>query len=217
MIKAIIFDMDGVLVDSEAFICQAATAMFAEKGLSVQEADFLPFVGAGEDRYLGGVAQKYGIPFDVVTDKARTYAIYQELIVGALHPLPGVHHFIDACRTHGLKLAVASSADLVKVQANLNEIGLPFTAFDTVVNGLDVEHKKPAPDIFLLAAERLDTPPEHCLVVEDAINGVEAAKAAGAHCLGLTTSFTPQQLQQADWTAADLSTIPPELLKTIGL
>jgi len=90
MIEAVLFDMDGVLVDSEEFICKAAILMYKEKGLLVFEEDFTPFIGMGEDRYLGGVAEKYGFPFDVARDKKRTYDIYQEITKGMLKSLPGV-------------------------------------------------------------------------------------------------------------------------------
>jgi len=212
MLQGIIFDMDGVLVDSEAFICEAAVRMFAEKGVTVEPDDFIPFVGTGENRYLGGVAQKHGVALDPETDKARTYAIYMEIIRGRLEPLPGVHAFIPSCRERGLKLALATSADRVKLEANLREIGLPTESFDALVDGLEVEHKKPAPDIFLLAAERLGLEPSSCLVVEDAPSGVAAAKAAGARCLGLTTSFAPADLAAADWHAPHLADVPDEAL-----
>lgn len=212
--KAVIFDMDGVLVDSEAIICQAAIQMFSEKGVQVHPDDFLPFVGAGEDRYLGGVAEKYATPFDLEKDKTRTYDIYGEMIVGQLEPLAGVRSFLATCRGRGLALAVASSADLVKVTANLREVALLDNVFDAIVNGLDVIHKKPAPDIFLLAAKRVGVDAREALVVEDAVNGVRAAKAAGARCLGLTTSFDAQTLLDAgaDWTAPDLAHVPAAAL-----
>ena len=213
MIKGIIFDMDGVLCDSEPFICKAAILMFAEKGLTVKEEDFIPFVGAGENRYIGGVAEKYGLKVDIEEVKARTYAIYCDIIKGCLKPMNGVYDFVTDCRKKGLKLAVASSADLVKVRANLAEIGLPFESFDTVINGLDIERKKPAPDIFLLAARRLGLRPEDCLVVEDAVNGVEAAKNAGMTALGILSSFTKEELCLADYHARDLSCVPPEALE----
>lgn len=203
--KGVIFDMDGVLVDSEEFICRAACQMFAEQGLTVQPEDFLPFVGTGENRYIGGVAEKYNFPVDINVVKKRTYDIYLEIIKGALRPLPGVHEFIETCKSMGKKIAVASSADRRKVLGNLNEIGLPTGRFDAVITAEDVEHKKPAPDIFLLAAERLDIPPDQCLVVEDAVSGVTAAKAAGCKCLALTTSFTRQQLNKVDFWAAHLA------------
>lgn len=95
---------------------------------------------------------------------------------------------------------------------NLREIGLSTETFDATVNGLEVERKKPFPDIFIIAAQKLGFSPLECLVVEDAINGVEAAKAAGARCLGLTTSFTPEQLYKADWIASTLKYAPDEAI-----
>ena len=213
--RGVIFDMDGVLCDSERFIAEAGVAMFREThGLTVSAEDFTPFVGTGENRYLGGVAQKYGVTLDLDRDKARTYAIYLEIIRGRLQPLPGVREFIADCRRRGLKLAVASSADRVKVEGNLREIQLPPSQFDTVVNGLDVTHKKPHPEIFLLAATHLGLTGPQCIVVEDAPNGVQAAKAAASRCLGLTTTFSAEELRRngADWTAPDLAHVPPEVL-----
>lgn len=201
----VIFDMDGVLVDSEKFICKAACLMFEEIGLQVKPDDFLPFVGTGEDRYIGGVAEKYNFSIDIETVKKRTYDIYLDIIQGALQPLNGVHQFIKKCKDTGRKIAVASSADRRKVMGNLKEIGLEPDIFDAVVVGEDVSHKKPAPDIFLLAADRLNLKPKECLVVEDAVSGVAAAKAAGSRCLALTTSFDRKELAQADLFAADLA------------
>lgn len=212
MLKGIIFDMDGVLVDSEPFICEAAIRMFAERGLNVKPEDFIPFVGAGENRYIGGVAEKYGFPIDIERDKARTYEIYGEIVKGRIEPLPGVHEFIAKARTRGLKLALASSADRVKIDINLREIGIAPETFDAIVSGQDVIRKKPDPEIFLTAAKRLGLAPEECLVVEDAVNGVAAAKAAGMRCLALTTSFTKEDLAGADWFASNLAEAPEEAL-----
>jgi len=213
MIKGVIFDMDGVLVDSEPFICEAGIKMFAEHGLEVKAEDFIPFVGTGENRYLGGVAEKYNFPIDIDRDKARTYDIYTQIVKGRISPLPGVNDFIEKCRNKGLKLAVATSADKIKMRVNLTEIGISPETFDAVVNGLDVDKKKPDPEIFIKAAQQLGLECSETLVVEDAVNGVEAAKAAGARCLGLCTSFSPEELSQADWTAADLSQVPDEVIQ----
>ncbi len=210
--RGVIFDMDGVLVDSEPFICKAGCRMYAELGLQVRPEDFVPFVGMGENRYLGGVAEKYHFPVDIDTIKKRTYDIYLEIIRGALRPLPGVHEFIGRCRKLGKKLAVASSADRRKVEGNLREIGLAWESFDTLVVGEDVVRKKPDPEIFLLAAKRLNLPASECLVVEDAVSGVAAAKAAGTKCLALTTSFSREQLFGADFFAPDLAGAGEEVL-----
>lgn len=212
MIKGVLFDMDGVLVDSEEFICQAAIAMFKEKGLPVKEEDFKPFTGMGENRYLGGVAEKYGFPFDVEKDKARTYDIYASLVKGKLKALNGVFPFIEKCKKRGLKMAVASSADEIKVTINLQEIGLPKEWFEALIHGNSVERRKPHPDVFIKAAEELGLSAETCLVVEDAISGVEAARSAGCRCLALTTSFTEDKLSDADWIAKDLSKAPEDCI-----
>ena len=212
MIQAVIFDMDGVLVDSEEFICEAAMRMFAEHGVAVAAEDFLPFVGAGENRYLGGVAEKHGFPIDIERDKARTYDIYAKIVRGRLEPLRGVHEFLARCRERGLRRALATSADEVKMLVNLREIGVPPETFDAVVNGLDVERRKPHPDIFVAAARRMGVPAGNCLVVEDAPNGVAAAVAAGARCLALTTSFSPDELSGADWLASTLADAPDSVL-----
>jgi len=217
-IRGVILDMDGVLCDSEPFICQAACRMFVDRyHIDVRPEDFVPFVGAGENRYLGGVAQKYGVKLDLEADKRYTYEVYLQIIRGRLEPLPGVREFISRCRRRGLKLAVATSADRIKLEGNLRQIGLPAENFDVCINGLDVQRKKPNPDIFLLAAQRLGLRPRQCLVVEDAPNGIQAGKAAGSPCLGLTTSFSAEALRAAgaDWIAPDLSGAPEEIfLKT---
>ncbi len=213
MIKGVLFDMDGVLVDSEEYICRAGIEMFGEKGLQVRPEDFKPFTGMGENRYLGGVAEKYGFPFDLEKDKARTYEIYKDIVHGRLKALPGVFEFMDKCRDMGLKMAVASSADEVKVMINLDEIGLDTSLFGAIINGLQVENKKPFPDIFIKAAGELKLRAEECLVVEDAVSGVRAAKEAGCRCLALTTSFDRSRLTEADWIARDLSEAPTECLE----
>jgi HAD superfamily hydrolase (TIGR01509 family) len=197
-IRVVIFDIDGVLVDSEPLINAAAIAMFKEKGLIVQPDDFLPFVGGGEDRYIGGVAEHYAFPFDVPAAKKRTYEIYLDLVPSQLEAFSGALDLVHGCREAGLLVAVASSADLIKVHANLETIGLPIPFWDAVVTGEDVKNKKPAPDIFLSAAGKLDAAPAECVVVEDAVNGVQAAHAAGMRCVALATTFPPAQLQDAD-------------------
>ncbi|HYW96565.1 MAG TPA: HAD-IA family hydrolase [Bacteroidales bacterium] len=212
MIKAVLFDMDGVLVDSEKFINQAGVELFREKGYDVKPEDFTPFTGMGENRYLGGVAEKYNIPFDVKKDKARAYQIYGELVKGKLEALDGVHEFIDKCKKKNLRMAVATSADEVKMKINLRETGLKEDAFDALVNGLDVENRKPDPEIYLKAAKMIGVDPSSCLVVEDAVSGVKAAKAAGCNCLALTTSFSKNELDGADWFAETLASAPDECL-----
>ena len=217
-IRAVIFDMDGVLVDSESLINAAAVAMFKENGLVVQPEDFLPFVGAGEDRYIGGVAAKYDFSLDLTEAKQRTYEIYLDLVPSRLEAFPGVHTLLSSCRAAGLLIAVASSADEIKVRANLKKIGLPTKFWDAVVWGEEVKNKKPSPDIFLLAANKLGVNPNECTVVEDAVNGVQAAQVAGMRCIAVTHTFPIDRLHEADLIRekiADvlLSDLAPHLAK----
>lgn len=204
---ALVFDMDGVLTDSEPIICAAATAMFAEHGITVQPEDFHPFVGAGENKYVGGVAAKYGLHLPVEELKARTYALYLAMVPGRLQAFPGVHALIAAARAAGYQVAVASSADLIKVNANLIEIGLPPSGFDAVITAEKAVNKKPAPDIFLAAARELGRRPSECVVVEDAINGVEAARAAGSPVIAVCTSFPADRLTAANLVVPALADI----------
>jgi beta-phosphoglucomutase len=214
-VEAVLFDMDGVLVDSEAFIAEAAIAMLAERyGISATREDFLPFVGTGEDRFISGAAARHGIEVEIGRDKARTYDLYDELVRGRLEALPGAVAFVRECRSRGLKTAVATSADRRKLEVNLREIGIPPTEFDALVDGLQVERKKPWPDIYLEAARKVEADPRRCLVVEDAVSGVRAAKAAGCLCLAVGGSFPEEELLAAgaDWYRRDLTLAGVELL-----
>lgn len=204
--------MDGVLIDSEEYICQAAIKFLKTKGVDAKPEDFVPFVGAGEDRYIGGVAEKYGLALDMEDAKRETYTIYGEMIHGNLGPLPGAKEFIAKAKAKGLKLAVASAADRMKVNMNLREIGIPEESFHAVVTGSDVTHKKPHPEIFLTAAEKMGLSPRNCLVVEDAINGIRAGLSAGCRCLGIMTSFSRDDLAGAEWFAVNLAEAPEECL-----
>jgi HAD superfamily hydrolase (TIGR01509 family) len=214
--QAVIFDMDGVLTDSEWFIAEAGRLMFKEThGIEVVHGDFKEFVGMGENRFLGGVAEKYGLAdFEIGRDKKRTYEIYVEIVKGKLKPMPGAVEFVRACAERGLAVAVATSTDYIKMMANLEAIGLAEGVFGALVNGLDVERRKPFPDLFLEAARRLGAEPRNCWVVEDSVSGVQAAKAAGMRCLGLLTTDTEEAVrsQGADLIARDLAAVSPEAL-----
>jgi HAD superfamily hydrolase (TIGR01509 family) len=213
MLKGILFDMDGVLVDSEEYICKAGMVMFEEKGLNVSPEDFKPFIGMGENRYLGGVAEKYGLDHDIEEIKARTYEIYDELVKGMLQPLKGVTAFIEKCRAKNLKMAVATSADEPKMLINLRELGFSKDDFDALIDGTKVERKKPDPEIYLKAAIAIGLSPAECLVIEDAVSGVKAARSAGSKCVAVMSSFDEKELQEADWVVHDLEQIPDEAIE----
>lgn len=194
--KSILFDMDGVLVDSEPVIRAAATEGLKRYGVPAKEEDFIPFTGMGEDRFIGGVAEKYGFEY-LPEMKKLVYEIYGELVDDRLEVYPHTRPTLDKLRALGYKMALASSADHVKITHNLRVAGIPHEIFDAVIGGEDIERKKPHPDIYLLAASRLSASPNECVVVEDAVSGVQAGKAAGASVIGITTSFSARELSMA--------------------
>ena len=197
MIRAVLFDMDGVLVDSEPIINAAAIQALAEFGVQARPEDFTPFVGAGEDRYVGGVAELHGKKY-VLEMKGRTYECYLELLPALGKAFSGARQLAERLPGQGIAIAVASSADRIKVEANLRTVlGVSLSLFGAIVTGEDVTRRKPHPDIFMEAARRLGIPPANCCVIEDAVNGVQAAKAAGMRCVAVTTSFPANELQAA--------------------
>lgn len=192
----IILDNDGVLVDSEPVINEAAILGLAEYGVTAQPEDFLPFVGAGEDRYIGGVAEKYGFTYRTEM-KDRVHEIYYDLIEDKLKPHKGALELLEKVSHLTGKVALASSSDHEKIRASLDAAGIPVDTFDLIVSGEEVSHKKPSPDIYLETARRIGTDSSECIVIEDAVNGVMAAKAAGMVCAAVTTSFSEAQLREA--------------------
>lgn len=210
----IIFDNDGVLVDSEPVINAAAIRGLMEYGVAARPEDFLPFVGAGEDRYIGGVAEKYGLAYRVEM-KDRVHEIYNDMINASLRPHPGVMAVLSTLSDMPGKIALASSSDHVKIRASLDAAGIPADAFDLIVSGEEVPRKKPSPDIYLETARRIGADPSECVVIEDAVNGVQAAKAAGMVCVAVTNSFSREQLEKAgaDYIVSAL----PEILSLDAL
>lgn len=189
-VQAVLFDMDGVLCDSEPMLAEAACRLFREvHGVTVHPDEFRPFVGTGEKSYLGGVAAAHGVTLRSPADKNRLYALYLEMIPGRLQSTPGAVDFVHACRRRGLRTAVATSADRIKLDGALAAVGLPPHEFDVTVTGTDITHAKPDPEIFLTAAAKLGLPPSACLVIEDSPHGVVAAQRAGCPCVALATTF----------------------------
>ena len=190
-----LFDMDGVLVYSAPVTMRAATEVLAEYGIVATKEDFRPFFGAGEARFVGGVAEKYGVPYEPAM-KDKTYAKYVEYVKEGLAVYPGAKEVIATLKEKGHKVALCSSADFIKIEANMKVAEIPLCWFDALISGNDAQRKKPFPDIFLMAAKQLKAEPSDCLVIEDALNGIQAAKAAGMHCAAVTTYFNREQLME---------------------
>lgn len=192
--KAILFDMDGVLIDSEWLMRDAAIEALREYGVQAKHEDFLEFTGMGEDRFVGGVAEKYGLTYETVM-KERAYDYFGQRVLREASVPQGVRQMLETLHGRGLKLAVCSAADRRKVLYNLSAIGVPETMFAAIVTGSDITRKKPFPDIYLKGAAMVGEQPSECLVVEDAISGIRAGQAAGMDTVGVPTTFSVEELQ----------------------
>ena len=193
--KAILFDMDGVLIESEWLMRASAIQALADYGIKAEHEDFVEFTGMGEDRFVGGVAEKHGHAY-VTAMKDLAYDYYGQRVMKEAHIPNGVKEMLQILHGKGITLAVCSAADLRKVRYNIQAIGVDESIFTALVTGSDVERKKPFPDIYLEGARRVGMNPEDCLVVEDAISGIQAAHAAGMDAVGVPTTFSKEELKE---------------------
>lgn len=193
--KAILFDMDGVLIESEYLMRASAIRALADYGVRAEHEDFLEFTGMGEDRFVGGVAEKHGLVYKTEM-KELAYDYFGQRVKEEAHVPAGVKEMLEALHQKGLVLAVCSAADLRKVRYNLMAIGVDEAIFSALVTGSDVARKKPFPDIYLEGARRIGMEPKDCLVIEDALSGIQAAHAAGMDAVGVPTTFSKEELAE---------------------
>ena len=216
MIKAVILDVDGVIVDTEKVNAVASIQMFKELyNIEVRPEDFVPFVGTGSVRYVQGVAEKYGIDIDVKEATKRREKNFVKNL-NKLRLFPGVGNLIQRVKQNGLKIAIATSADRSKFQASSREVGLREEQFDVIVTGSEVKHTKPHPEIYLTTAKKLGLKSSNCLVIEDSVTGVEAAKKAGAFSVAVTNSFSKKDLARADLIIGSLEELDIKKIQKIA-
>lgn len=191
--KAILFDMDGVLIDSETLMAKSGILALRDYGIDPVPEDFIPFVGCGEDRYIGGVAAKHGLTYTPEM-KDRAYYYYGLYVEQEAFVPQDVHKVLTAVKAKGYRIAVCTSADYAKVVHNLRAIGVKEDFFDAFVTGDKIKNLKPHPEIYLTGAQLVGVPPEECLVVEDAPSGIKAAHAGGMKAVGIASSFSEEYL-----------------------
>lgn len=203
MIRAVLWDMDGVLVDTAPFHYRAWRELFAGLGKDLTDKEFRRTFGLRNDDILR--VNLGDMPRERLRKLGRRKEeLFREAIRGRVQPLPGAVALVRRLRASGVNTAVVSSAPRQNVETLLDALGLG-DAFDTLVAEEDAERGKPDPQGYLLAAERLGERPEGCVVIEDAPGGVEAAKRAGMRCIGLAAGREPDALAQADLVVASLA------------
>ncbi|GMU91813.1 MAG: hydrolase [Candidatus Hydrogenedentota bacterium] len=206
----LIFDMDGVLADTEPLIARASIDMFRDLyGVEMTAEDFRPFIGTGPYRYVQGPADKYGIKLDMERALERRLANFQALLeAGECKACPGALDLIKAATDSGeWLLAIATSSPRPKAIPTLEAAHIPIEMFSVIVTGDQVTHKKPHPEIYLKAHGEVGLPKDNCIVIEDAVAGVESAKAAGLKCIAVTGSFRRDELAEADLVVNSLEEV----------
>lgn len=204
--RGVIFDLDGVLVDSSALHLRSWQIVGAERGFEMTEEIFWKTFGMPNRQIFPYLFDRELSAEEERELSERKEAVYRELAAGNIQALPGVLPLLRALRAQGFRLALGSSTPQSNIRVILSAVGIG-NCFDAIVTGDDVTHGKPHPEVFLKAAERLGLPPERCVVVEDAVVGVQAAKAAGMRCLAVTTTHPDEKLQQADRVVASLADV----------
>jgi HAD superfamily hydrolase (TIGR01509 family) len=198
MIKGVIFDMDGVLVDSEPLYKKVNRDMFEKIGFSVTEEEYSGFVGTTDVEMWTKLKKRFGIDksieeLNTICETEHT-AFFENI---ELKPMKGLIAILAFLKDKGIKLVVASSTDEKLVHLILSKIGI-INYFENIVCGNHIENGKPEPDIFLKAAELSGLKSFNCLVIEDSKNGVRAGKKAGMTVMGFQSDDGTQDLSAAD-------------------
>ncbi|MDQ1846867.1 beta-phosphoglucomutase family hydrolase [Gemmobacter fulvus] len=203
LLRGVIFDLDGVIADTVPAHFAAWKQMFAEEGYAFDERVYHDRVD-GRRRFDGAQAVMVDASPDRVSAAASRKDAYflKQIEQGQFEVFADTLNFLRACRAEGLVLATASSSRNARLVLEKAGIADKFAA---IVGGDDVSNGKPHPDIFLLAAKRLGLPPEACVVIEDAISGVAAAKAGGFRCIGIDRTGQTERLAGADLIVESLS------------
>jgi HAD superfamily hydrolase (TIGR01509 family) len=213
VISAAIFDLDGLLADTECLHCKAYQTTLSEHGIELEDADYAEHWV----RFGSGIAEwvtRRGLTLDPQALRLRKARHYLDLLVSSLRPMDGALELLQML--HGrMPLALASSSYRDAVEGVIAGLSIG-RFFDVIVTGLDVPRVKPAPDIFLKAARDLGVAPEQCLVFEDAEKGVIAAHRAGMRCIAVPNDYTRHHdFSLATKICASLKDVTPKVLKSV--
>ena len=183
-IRAIIFDMDGLLVNSEPIWQRVEREMIVAYGGDFDEARAIEQIGMAIPEAAAYLVAAFGLDISPAAFADELVARVLTLFIREAEPMAGAAELMEEALASPLPVAVASSAQRRVVEAMMGKFGW-LDRLDLIVTGDDVPRGKPAPDIFLLTAERLGVSPAHCLVLEDSLNGARAAQAAGMRCVAV--------------------------------
>ena len=193
-----IFDWDGVIIDSSRHHEKSWELLAREEGLPLPPDAFRLGFGRKNQIIIPEIYKWATDPAEIERLGNRKEELYRELMANDhLEPLPGVREWLEALRAAGIPCAVGSSTPRANLNAAMARLGIS-EFFSTIVSAEDVTLGKPNPEVFLKAAARIGRAPECCVVFEDALAGIEAARAGGMRVVGIATTHPPEELTRAD-------------------
>lgn len=208
---AVIFDMDGVIIDSNPFHKISLRQFCAQHGYHLSDEELLNKIYGRTNndwiRNLFGDLPKERI-LELGEEKE---ALFRELYKNEIKPLPGLESFLKSLEAQKITKAIGTSAPRSNVDFCLGSTQLE-KYFKTILDQSDVEHGKPNPEIYLKVAKRIGFDPTQCIVFEDSLSGVEAAHRAGAKVVGVTTTHSREELAHTDFIVDDFTGLTPEIL-----
>lgn len=210
--KAVIWDMDGVIVDSGPSHFRSWQYVFAKRGVDFTGEDFQRRFGQRNDTIIKGALGK-----DISLEEIEAIAVekesyYRETVKQNIKPFPGAIELIKSLHARDFSIALASSAPPENIQLILEKLGIK-DYFQAIVFGREVTEGKPSPQCFLLAARKLGVEPVNCIVIEDAVAGVSAAKRAGMLCIAVRNTHPDSRLAEADLIVGSLEQVDASYLE----
>ena len=207
--NAFIFDMDGVIIDSESIHTRTKIQTFHRFGLKLTKEECQPYMGRSTREMFQYFIDRYDPSISVTEMVAYKHEIYLKTLRDddEIKPVEGIRELLQSLADRGIPMALASSSGKKNIQTVLQKFGFTHY-FQSILSGAELPKSKPHPAVYLLSAERLGVLPEHCVVLEDAAAGVEAAKAARMYCIGYQNPNSGNQdLTKADTTVRFLHEI----------
>jgi beta-phosphoglucomutase family hydrolase len=195
--KAVIWDMDGVIADTAPYHFRAWREVFRRRGARYTEDDFRRNFGKRNDAIIRNVLGSEISSGEIEAIAAEKEEFFRHRAGSRIKPLPGAIELMQALEEHSFSQAMGSSAPLENIELVTRELGI-VGFFRVIVSGREVTEGKPNPQVFLLAAQRMGVKPQDCVVIEDALAGVSAAKRAGMPCIAVTNTSPRTELTGAD-------------------
>ena len=212
-IKAVIFDMDGVIADTQTIHNETNAEILQSYGIPLSSKDMSKFAGIPNKKTFADLFKKYNVNADVDKAVSEKWDLIKEK-TKVIKAIPGVLDFIQKLYSNKFKMAIASSSPADFIDHVLLSLKIK-DFFTIIINGDEVKKGKPSPDIFLKAAKKLKVKPLDCLVFEDAPAGIQAAKNAGMKCIAITTAHKKEDLSRADKIIDSFSELTIENLNNL--